>query len=107
MSHDFDTTLDECLTLLRAGADWKTCLARYPQYAPELKSLLNLASNVQKVTLPTPTLAAHKAGQRRMLDMLAQRSGRFTSSSSWDHEHNVSAQRLLRSFAKRRILERR
>ena len=107
MSHDFDTTLDECLALLRAGADWKTCLARYPQYAPELESLLELAANVQKVTLPTPTLAAHQAGQRRMLDVLAQRSGRVTSLDLWGHEHKVLAQQLLRSFAKRRILERR
>jgi hypothetical protein len=76
MNHDFDTTLDECLTLLRAGADWQTCLACYPQYAPELESLLKLISNVQAAVPPAPTAAARDAGQHRMLEALAQRRPR-------------------------------
>jgi len=76
MNHDLDAALDECLALLRAGANRQTCLARYPQYAPELEALLDLASDVQAAARPVPTAAAHDAGQHRMLEALAQRRPR-------------------------------
>ena len=73
MNHDLDAALDECLALLRAGANRQTCLARYPHYASELGVLLELASDVQAAALPAPTAAAHDAGQHRMLEALAQK----------------------------------
>ena len=82
MNHDLDAALDECLALLRAGANRQTCLARYPQYAPKLEALLDLASDVQAAALPVPTAAAHDAGQHRMLEALAQRRSR-QSVSTW------------------------
>ena len=33
MRHDFDAALDDCLNLMRVGADVQACFARYPLYA--------------------------------------------------------------------------
>ena len=35
---------------MRAGADVQVCLARYPQYADELRPLLQVAANARAVT---------------------------------------------------------
>jgi hypothetical protein len=76
MRHDFDAALDDCLNLMRAGADAQACLVRYPQYADELRPLLQVAADVRAVTMPEPRAAARMAGQQRMLSALAQRRTR-------------------------------
>lgn len=40
MRNDLYTILDNCLTLLDQGSDLESCLARYPEYAAELRPLL-------------------------------------------------------------------
>jgi hypothetical protein len=40
MSEDLYTILDNCLTMLDQGSDLESCLARYPEYAEELRPLL-------------------------------------------------------------------
>jgi hypothetical protein len=73
MSPNLDTALDESLSLMKAGVDRRACLARYSQYASELDPLLKLASGLRLVNAPKPTVAAHNAGQRRMLEALRKR----------------------------------
>ncbi len=73
MHNEFDAILNECLDLLRQGADVPTCLARYPEHADKLRPLLRLAADIHAVITPAPTGAARLAGRRRMLEALSQR----------------------------------
>jgi hypothetical protein len=68
MSRKFDTVLDDCMDLLRAGASVEDCLARYPEHAEELRPLLSLASAVKGIPTPRPDLASVDANRMRMLD---------------------------------------
>lgn len=68
MSRKFDTVLDDCMDLLRAGASVEDCLARYPEHAEELRPLLSLASAVKGIPTPRPDLASVDANRLRMLD---------------------------------------
>ena len=40
MKYDLDTALDQCLVDLRGGMDVESCLEQYPEYAHELRPLL-------------------------------------------------------------------
>ena len=68
MSRKFDTVLDDCMDLLRAGVGVEDCLARYPEHAEELRPLLSLASAVKGIPTPRPDLASVDANRLRMLD---------------------------------------
>ena len=68
MSRKFDTVLDDCMDLLRAGASVEDCLARYPEHAEELRPLLSLASAVKGIPTPRPDFASVDANRLRMLD---------------------------------------
>ena len=67
MSRKFDSALDDCLNLLRAGASISDCLARYPEHTEELRPLLALASGVRAVPTPRPDPVAVHANRQRML----------------------------------------
>jgi hypothetical protein len=77
MRHDLDAALDQCLTWLGEGKDLKSCLDRYPEYAVELRPLLEVALDVARVRVPAASLEARAAGQRRMLAAMAQRQERW------------------------------
>jgi len=68
MSRKFDSVLDDCMDLLRAGTSVEDCLARYPEQAEELRPLLSLASAVKSIPTPRPDLASVDANRLRMLD---------------------------------------
>ena len=72
MKHDLDTALDQCLDSLRQSRDLDACLASYPQYADELRPLLDMAVDVGWVSAPAPTATARAAGEERMLAALAR-----------------------------------
>jgi len=76
MRHDFDTALDQCLTWLRGGMGIEECLASYPEYANQLRPLLELAIQVGRVITPASSTAARAAGEQRMLTAFAQRQER-------------------------------
>jgi hypothetical protein len=57
------------------------CLARYPEYAGELRPLLDTVTRVGWVITPAPTAAARAAGEQRMLAALARKRGRQTRSN--------------------------
>lgn len=68
MSRKFETALDDCLALQRAGASIEDCLARYPEFAGDLLPLLSLASAVRDVPTPRPDTATVEAHRRQMLE---------------------------------------
>jgi hypothetical protein len=76
MKHDVEAALDQCLVWLRSGTGIEDCLARYPEYADELRPLLLLVADVGRVLTPASSAAARAAGQERMLAALAQRRER-------------------------------
>jgi len=76
MNQDFDVALSECLDLIRRGTETEACLARYPQYATELRPLLQLANKIRDVITPMPTGQARVAGRLRMLEALPEKHPR-------------------------------
>lgn len=52
------------------------CLASYPEYANQLRPLLELAAQVGRVITPASSATARTAGEQRMLTALAQRRER-------------------------------
>jgi hypothetical protein len=81
MRHDLDTALDQCLVWLRNGMGIEDCLASYPEYANQLRPLLELAAQVGRVIAPASSAAARAAGEQRMLTALAQRQERAASTN--------------------------
>jgi hypothetical protein len=73
MRHDIDTALDQCLIWLRSGLDIESCLARYPEYANELRPLLEMVAHLGHVIAPPASATARAAGEQRMLAALASR----------------------------------
>jgi hypothetical protein len=82
MKRDRSEALDKSLTLLEAGSALEECLARYPEHSAELRPLLEVALQVRRVPSPTSRPAAKAAGKQRMLQALAERQQRQTTSSS-------------------------
>ncbi len=76
MRHDLDVALDQCLAWMREGMDLRTCLDRYPEYAAELRPLLEVAVDVVRVRVPASPFEARAAGQQRMLAAMAQKQER-------------------------------
>ena len=74
MKPDFDTALDNCLDWLRAGMNLQTCLERYPQYAGELRPLLEVGMDLSTVVAPPLSAAVRAAGRRRVLETFEKKS---------------------------------
>jgi hypothetical protein len=58
MNNDLETILDTCLTQIEEGeASIEECLARYPEHAPQLKSLLHAATRLSRAreVMPDPS----------------------------------------------------
>jgi hypothetical protein len=74
MKRDLTHALDECLALLgEERTTLEECLARYPEYASDLRPLLDLAREMQGLPQPTPSPAAFTTGKQRMLDALVEK----------------------------------
>ncbi|NIV29818.1 MAG: hypothetical protein GWN58_10020, partial [Anaerolineae bacterium] len=83
MKRDVNYALDECLTLLGEGhLTLEECLARYPEYASELRQPLEVALEVRRVPPPISSPAAFTAGKQRMLEALAEKQRRQAGSRS-------------------------
>lgn len=76
MSHSPETALDQCLDWMRSGLEIESCLARYPQYADELRPLLELVPLVASAVPPAPSFAVRTTGKQHMLAALAQKRER-------------------------------
>ncbi len=74
MKRGLSEALEECLVLLeREGATVEECLVRYPEYADDLRPLLEIARQVRRMPQPVGRAAAFAAGKQRMLEALARR----------------------------------
>jgi hypothetical protein len=82
MRHDLDTALDQCLTWLRDGMGIEECLVSYPEYANQLRPLLEMAAQVGRVITPASSSAARAAGEQRMLAAFAQRQERAAKTNA-------------------------
>ncbi len=67
MNPDFETALEESIALLRSGSSVEACLQRFPQYAGELRPLLETAAAISEVRLPSPSPDAMRRSRERML----------------------------------------
>ena len=76
MRPEIDAALDECLEDLRRGLELERCLDRYPEYAAELRPLLQTVMRMGRVLTPPAMEEARAAGRERMLAALARREGR-------------------------------
>jgi RNA polymerase sigma factor (sigma-70 family) len=73
--------LDEMLLDFEKGrATTEECLAHYPEYAADLRPLLQTALKVRRAPRPAPSHAAFVAGKRRMLQALAEQKRRQAGS---------------------------
>lgn len=74
MEQEFSHALEESLILLEEGTSTlDKCLARYPQYAADLRPLLELALGVRRVPLPASTPTNFDVGEQQMLQALAEK----------------------------------
>jgi RNA polymerase sigma factor (sigma-70 family) len=73
--------LDEMLLNFEKGrATMEECLAHCPEYAADLRPLLQTALKVRRASRPAPSHAAFVAGKRRMLEALAEQKRRQVGS---------------------------
>jgi len=78
MKAEFETILDECLDCMRSGEGLENCLSAYPQYANQLRPLMEIGGELQRLPLPQARSADVEAGRRRMLAALEQKKLRQT-----------------------------
>ena len=77
MKRKANDVLDESLALIEEGkATIGECLARHPEYAADLRPLLEVAVEIHRLPRPTSSPAAFAAGKRRMLKALAEKKRR-------------------------------
>ncbi len=69
-----ETILDDCLARLAQGESIETCLAEYPQWAEELRPLLELGSLLHMMAVPAAQEAARQQGEERLKRRLRSRS---------------------------------
>ncbi|KKM14639.1 hypothetical protein LCGC14_1704080, partial [marine sediment metagenome] len=65
MARGFAAALDECLAAMSAGESLEECLARYPQYAEELRTHLPLAQRLAMTPRHQPRAAVQEAAWQR------------------------------------------
>ncbi len=83
MRNDFETVLDECLGRLKEGDSIAVCLERYPEYAEELKPLLETAELVEplRFTEPPRPEALARGCQRFLSEAVRLREQQQTSAA--------------------------
>jgi hypothetical protein len=74
MNPDFSQAADECIALMRTGATLESCLARYPQYARDLNSILQTARDLQRVNVPQERIESVRTGRQLLLSAYAKKA---------------------------------
>jgi len=70
MTNGFDTILDKCLDRVGRGESAESCLADYPQYAQELKPLLEAAMQFNCAVSFTPSADAKRQARQRLFNTI-------------------------------------
>jgi len=72
--NNFDDILDKCLYMLQnEQVPLDDCLTQFPQYAADLRPLLEMAVEVSRSPHPIATTSAFNSGKQRMLATLAEK----------------------------------
>ena len=66
MMNEFDKILDECIDRINRGEDLSTCLADYPEYAQQLRPLLQTVLETKDTYLFEPSASAKRAARERL-----------------------------------------
>jgi hypothetical protein len=74
MNLEFKQAVDDCISLLRTGATLESCLARYPQYATDLRPILQTAQTLQTMAVPQERIESVQAGKQRLFDVYARKA---------------------------------
>ncbi|MEA2008042.1 MAG: hypothetical protein U9O54_02895, partial [Chloroflexota bacterium] len=73
----FNNVLDECFRMMQKGhATLDSCLDQYPQYADDLRPLLEMALEIENHSPPVANHTAYHVGKQRMLSALAEKRHR-------------------------------
>lgn len=76
--------LDDCLASLQLeGATLESCLARYPEYADELRPLLQVAVTIRSAPRPAASHTAFVTGRERMLETVKKRRSPTSARTMW------------------------
>jgi len=71
---DFENILDKCIAQIRSGeADVASCLNKYPEYAAQLRPLLEIAVLLHREPQPQPRREAVSRGERILQERVAER----------------------------------
>jgi uncharacterized membrane protein YgcG len=72
MREDIYTILEICLTMLDQGSDLEACLARYPDYASELRPLLIASMDAESLSVKEPPLDVVRRSKSKLLNIAAE-----------------------------------
>jgi hypothetical protein len=72
MNNDIYDVLEACLQSIEHGANIDSLLARYPQFADELRPLLNAALSARAMPLPSPSASGMRRGRSQFLQKAAE-----------------------------------
>lgn len=72
MREDIYTILENCLTMLDQGSDLEACLARYPDYASELRPLLIASMDAESLSVKELPLDVVRRSRSKFLNVAAE-----------------------------------
>lgn len=72
MREDIYTILDNCLTMLDQGFDLESCLARYPEYASELRPLLMASMDADSLSVKEIPVDVVRRSKSKVLNAAAE-----------------------------------
>lgn len=72
MNNDIYDILEACLQSIERGANIDTLVARYPQFADELRPLLKAALSARAMPLPSPSASGMRRGRSQFLQKAAE-----------------------------------
>jgi len=72
MNNDIYDVLEACLQSIERGANIDSLVARYPQFADELRPLLKAALSARAMPLPSPSASGMRRGRSQLLQKAAE-----------------------------------
>jgi hypothetical protein len=72
MKEDLYAILDECLNMLDQGSDLESCLARYPEYASELRPLLMASMDAESLSVKEIPVEVVRRSKSKILNAAAE-----------------------------------
>jgi len=83
MNKDIYEILENCLNEIEAGAEVNELLAKYPEYAAELRPILQASLDAQSLAVPAPSATVIRRNRIRIMQRLAQMRAEASSPFAW------------------------